>query len=111
MSKKTGSTSETDLGHDAEAQSFLVQALQIREKTLGQMHPDVAQSLNNLAALYLEQGKYTEAEPLFQRALIIVESVLGSEHIHVGTCLNNLETLDQSQGKYSEAEPLFSGSS
>jgi len=29
---------------------------------LGPDHPDVAMSLNNLAALYSNQGKYAEAE-------------------------------------------------
>ncbi|MBE9141807.1 tetratricopeptide repeat protein [Planktothrix mougeotii] len=28
-------------------------------------HPDMATSLNNLAALYNSQGRYTEAEPLY----------------------------------------------
>src|SRR2546421_8997752 len=30
-------------------------------------HPDIAQSLNNLALLYHHQGKYEQAEPLYQR--------------------------------------------
>ena len=37
---------------------------QIREKALGPDHPDVATSLNNLAALYFDQGRYADAEPL-----------------------------------------------
>ncbi len=40
-------------------------------------HPDVAQSLNNLAELYRVQGRYAEAEPLYQRALAIREKALG----------------------------------
>ena len=35
-----------------------------REKALGPDHPDVARSLNNLAVLYYEQGRYADAEPL-----------------------------------------------
>ena len=46
-------------------------ALAIYEKALGREHPNVAASLNNLAALYDTQGKYAEAEPLYQRALAI----------------------------------------
>jgi len=34
-------------------------------------------SLNNLAGLYLEQGKYKEALPLYQRVLAIREKTLG----------------------------------
>ena len=40
----------------------------------------MAISLNNLAALYDDQGRYGEAEPLYQRALGIREKVLGPEH-------------------------------
>ena len=44
------------------------------------MHPDTAISLNNLALLYKEQGKYDDAEPLYKRALAVREEVLGSVH-------------------------------
>jgi hypothetical protein len=62
-------------------------ALAIREKAMGPEHPDVAQSLNNLAGLYQAQGQYAKAEPLHQRALAIREKVFGSEHPNVATCL------------------------
>lgn len=54
--------------------------LAIREKTLGPEHPDTALTLNNLAMLYSNQGKYEEAVPLYQRALAISEKALGPEH-------------------------------
>jgi kinesin light chain len=47
--------------------------LAIREKALGASHPDVGQTLNNLANLYRDQGKYIEAEELCKRALVIRE--------------------------------------
>ena len=42
-------------------------------KALGPEHPDTATSLNNLALLLEQQGRYVEAEPLFRRALAISE--------------------------------------
>jgi hypothetical protein len=39
-------------------------SLAIREKALGPDHPDVANSLNNMASLYHAQGRYADAEPL-----------------------------------------------
>ena len=36
--------------------------------------------LNNLAGLYLSQGRYAEAEPLYKRALAITEKALGPDH-------------------------------
>jgi len=43
-------------------------------------HPDVAGSLNRLAALYRDQGRYSEAESLYRRALAIAEKTLGAHH-------------------------------
>jgi tetratricopeptide (TPR) repeat protein len=42
-------------------------ALEVAEKNVGPVHPDVAASLNNLALLYYTQGRYAQAEPLFKR--------------------------------------------
>ncbi len=40
----------------AEAEPLYQRSMAIREKALGPEHPDVAQSLNNLAGLYEAQG-------------------------------------------------------
>jgi len=48
-------------------------ALAIREKALGGEHPDVAQSLNNLAELALGQRNWTLAAGYWQRATKIIE--------------------------------------
>jgi len=74
---------------------------------LGKDHPDVASSLNNLASLYQDQGRYAEAEPLYQRSLQISEIQLGKDHPDVATSLNNLAGLYQDQGRYSEATTLL----
>ena len=94
-------------GQYADAQPPLEHALALREKVLGPEHPDVAQSLNNLAELYHAQGRYADAEPHYQRALAIQEKVLGPEHPDVATSLNNLAALYHAQGRYAEAEPLY----
>jgi tetratricopeptide (TPR) repeat protein len=65
-----------DAGKYPEALTTLTQALAIREETLGPEHPDVAQTLNILAALYSAQGRYAEAEPLYRRARDIEEGLL-----------------------------------
>ena len=41
-----------------EAIPYAQQVMEIYEKTLGRNHPDVAQSLNNLALLYYITGRY-----------------------------------------------------
>ncbi len=52
----------------------------MRQQLLGDNHPHVATSLNNLAELYRSQGRYTEAEPLYSEALQICEQSLGIAH-------------------------------
>ena len=60
---------------------------------LGADHPDTAQSLNNLAALYYAQGRYSEAAPLFKEAVGIMERVLGAEHPNKKIVRENYEGL------------------
>ena len=79
----------------------------IRQKTLGENHPAVAATLNNLAVLYGKRGKYKDAEPLCKRALEIREKTLGSDHPDVAKQLNNLALLCQNQGKYEEVEKYY----
>ena len=95
------------LGQYDEAQPLLVQALAIRQKALGPEHPDVAQSLNNLARLHRAQGQYAKAEPLYHQSLAIMKKALGPEHTDVADGLNNLSALYHAQGEYAKAEPLF----
>ena len=82
-------------------------ALAIYEKILGAEHPDTAISLNNLASLLYNQGKYDQAESLCQRALAIREKILGAEHPDTAINLNYLAHLLSNQGKYDQAEPLY----
>ena len=96
-----------DSGDYRDAEEPLTQALALREKALGPEHPDVAESLNNLAVHYRAQGRYAKAEPLFERSLGVWEKTLGAEHPQVATSLNNLAALHNDQGRYAKAEPLY----
>ena len=68
---------------------------------------DVANSLNNIAELYLAQGKYAATEPVCRRSLNIREHALGHGHPCVAESLNNLAELYYAQEKYAKSEPLF----
>ena len=74
---------------------------------LGPEHREVAVSLNLLARLYFEQGRYADAEPHQKRALAIWEGVLGPEHPTIANYLNFLARLYADSGRYAEAEPLL----
>src|SRR6476659_2636040 len=73
------------------------------EKALGPEHPEVGQSLNNLAALYHGQGRYPETEPLYKRSLAVWETALGPDHPEVGNALNNLAMLAYTQSDWARA--------
>ncbi len=70
-----------------------LQALELWRHLLGEEHPIVAQSLNNLAELYRDQGRYSEAEPLYLQALDICEQRLGVNHPQTITTRENLANL------------------
>ena len=55
----------------------------MREAVLPEDHPDLAQSLNNLAALYHDRKQYDKAEPLYERAL----------QLRLKVCPSNVQTI------------------
>jgi tetratricopeptide (TPR) repeat protein len=61
-----------------QAEPWHEQCLSIARNYFGEEHPDVTESLNNLALLYDSQGRYDEAEPLYVQALEIAERKLGA---------------------------------
>jgi len=63
--------------------------------------------VNNLAALYSSQGRYTEAEPLLRQTLEIRRRVLGGTHPEVASSLANLAAVADAQGRFEEAEGLL----
>ena len=67
----------------------------------------MATSLNNLANLFQDMGRYAEAEPLYRRSLKIDEKKLGPDHPDVAASLNNLADLYDDMGQYAKAEPLY----
>jgi tetratricopeptide (TPR) repeat protein len=62
---------------------MLRRPLKIRRKVFGENHPDMAESLNNLAEVLREQDKYEEAEPLYRKSPDISRKVFGEDHPRV----------------------------
>lgn len=94
-------------GNYAAAIPLEQELLSIKEHTFGPEHPEVADSLNNLGALYSSQGNYVAALPFYERALAIREKALGSDHPNVALSLNNLGILYRNQGNDAAALPLY----
>jgi serine/threonine-protein kinase len=79
----------TRLGLYREAEPLLRRGLTIRRTVLGNQHPDVATSLQNLAVLSWAQGRYAEAEGMFKEALAIREKAMPGS-VDLAKSLNNL---------------------
>ncbi len=76
-------------------------------EAFGKQDPGYATTLDNLAAIYCDQGRYAEAEPFYQQSLAILEKAAGPEHPDVATSLNHLAELYRAQGRYGTAELLY----
>lgn len=90
-----------------DAKPLMLRALDFGENALGHDHQGMVAILNNLAALYDEEGEHDKAEPFFRRAIAILEKEKGSEHPDVASCLNNLAFLEHNRGNLEEARELF----
>ena len=90
-----------------EAAEKLDRALSIRRQALGEVHPDVAQSMQRLGIVALSQGEYARAEQLAQNALKIREAALSANDVAVGESLTDLATVYQVRGDYVRPEPLY----
>ena len=88
------------LGLVKEAVPLLEEALRIREKILGPSHPDVAQSLYDLAwATWGEEGR-----EMFRRSLEIREKALGPDHPDVAYSLWGLAPCWGGKGDYKASQ-------
>ena len=69
-----------------------------QNELLGPNHPNTLSSMNNLAGLYKNQGKYDLAEPLYVECLELRKTILGPNHPDTLISMNNLAGLYESQG-------------
>jgi tetratricopeptide (TPR) repeat protein len=92
--------------NDPESRSLVERTLELRQKTLGPDHPDMAQALANLGTLHYQTGDYAGARPYWEQALTIREKAFGPNHPDVARSLNNLAILLKVMGDYAGAQPL-----
>ncbi|MEA3548454.1 MAG: tetratricopeptide repeat protein, partial [Thermodesulfobacteriota bacterium] len=78
-------------------------ALAIALKDLGEQHPKVATSYNNLGSAWYSKGDYDKAIAFYNKALAIVLKVLGDQHPKVAIYYNNLGSIWDSKGDYDKA--------
>jgi tetratricopeptide (TPR) repeat protein len=80
--------------------------LELQKTKLSTEHPDIATTLNKIALIYQNRGKYKEALPLFQHSLEIRKKILGMEHLDVADTLNRTAWVYFKMGEYVKALPL-----
>ncbi len=93
-------------GKIPEAEVKFLAALEEAEK-FGEEDSRLALSLNNLAAMYHEQGKYTMAEPHYLRALDIRLKIHGEQHADIALNHHNLALLYSARRMYPVAEKHY----
>ncbi len=77
-------------GDFAAAAQLLQQAVRQQEAELGPIHPDLANTLNNLGVVCERIGNWTEAERSYRRAHTIAATALPADHPFVATSHQNL---------------------
>ena len=80
------------------ADDLLRSAVRIQEEELGPLHPDLANTLNNLAVVAEKTGHPSEAEMFYRRAVAIASTSLPSEHPMVVASRQNLEDFCRARG-------------
>lgn len=78
----------------------------MRCNLLGNEHPYVAVSLNNLGRIVSDQGKLEEAEGLHRHALAIRRKYYGTDHREVANSLANLALVLERESNLAEAETI-----
>ena len=89
-----------------QAEALFKRALAIRERHLGEKHPDVAATLNSLARLYFRRNDFVAAAPLLMRLLAIKQESLGAHHPEVAVILTSLAKVRLAERQYEDAEQL-----
>ena len=89
-----------------QAEQAYRQALAILEKNPGQ-RASIGFTLNNLAALYHDEGMDAKAEPLYTRALGIWAKVATKESANEAITATGLAAIYHSQNQDAGAAPLY----
>lgn len=78
-------------------------ALEVRERHLGEDHPETARGRLTLGTMANGKGDREAAMAAYQRALTSLERALGKEHPAVARALHGLGAVSKHAGRYAEA--------
>jgi hypothetical protein len=86
-------------GDYAAAEDRLREAARLQEATLGALHPDLANTLNNLGVVCDITNKPDEAERCYRRAYEIAKAAFAPDHAFVATSEKNLRDFCAARGR------------
>ena len=78
-------------------------AVELREKTLPQDHPDVARAYLTYGTMLNGSGHPAKAEEAYRQALPVLQRAFGPEHPQIASALLGIGTMCKHQGRYREA--------
>jgi tetratricopeptide (TPR) repeat protein len=91
-----------------EAEPLLREALAMRRRLIPSgVHPDLTDSLNNLAVFLYEIGEFEETEQLFRESLDIDLRLLEENHPELAYAYNNLAVVLQDTKEFEAAQEYF----
>jgi hypothetical protein len=80
------------------ADELLRRVAHIQEAELGPLHPDLANTLNNLAIVAEKTGRLDEAETFYRRAVALTSASLPADHPTITASRKNLEDFCRAHG-------------
>ncbi len=85
-------------GDHVSAEKLLREAAALQEASLGPLHPDLANTLNNLAVVCEMTNRPADAERYYRKAAAIAAASLAADHPFVATSRKNLEEFCAARG-------------
>jgi serine/threonine-protein kinase len=89
------------------AADLFEETLEMRRRIYGPLHPRVATTQGNLAAILMVSGEHERAEPVLRETLAMNRTLHGDVHPDVANSLHNLAGNLGDQGRHEEARELL----
>ncbi len=110
--RQTLGTTYYNISYDDLAEIQLLRALSIRNKYLQPDNPDTLSTMQALAKVYLQQGRYADAENMYEKMLDTSRSKLGQRDANTIRFISYLAMVYTYEGRfdqrrYNEAEKLY----
>jgi tetratricopeptide (TPR) repeat protein len=84
-----------NMGEYSKAISYYEKALEISQKTLSAIHPDLATSYNNIGLVYYNKGEYSEALSYLERAFDILQRSLSPNQASIKNVRAGIEIINK----------------